>query len=1227
MRKISILLMALAVSGYNSFGQTVHPITMNVSELAELRLQNPPSKTRGFHQDNEAKEKNLKKHMVMRDMPIPAGAKIFKQDPAEEAPSTPNTPDQVDVSPTPNITFEGSVDQGQIIPPDGGGAVGPSHVVTALNDLFRFRSKTGVLLKTVDMNTFFDPTGARGFSDPHIRFDHFSNRWIACAITIDEGTNNFEAVAVSATADPTGTWRTYYFPSDPDRAVLFNDYPLMGFNQKWITVSGNMFNLDATSANNGNFEAVVLFVLDKAAMYAGLDVTIGVNAARILATENGGGGLSGGLAGNVCPVIPLQNEAANAPMYLVQNWSGSQSTIRLSTITGTLPNVSWSVNDAVYYQGGTAWNHNWTTGSTANSAPQLGDARGVAQNDARINNAFLVNGSIWAAHSIYLTAPVQHASVQWWQVNPTSGVVQRGRVDDPTGARNRSFPSIVVNRNEDVLVGYATFQSTIYPSASYVFRSASLARNQMDNEVVFKQGLGSYYKDFGGGRNRYGDYAVGALDPVDGSLWTLNHYAAARTSTADDGSRWGTWWAQVIPPAVAAVTNDVQLFSVSEPQIGPYYCNNALAPKVVIRNGSSTALTTAKVNYRIDGGAVNTIDFTGNLSQYQTATVTFPTATLTAGTHVIQVYTTLPNGGVDGRLSNDTAQVIFQMVPTVPLPLIEGFSGGTFPPTNWSRVNPDNDFTWQRDPSSGLTAPGCAWIDYWNYLNVNQHDQLRTPLIAVTPGVDSLLLSFAHSHMEISTYVQPEGLDVSVSTDCGRTWTTVWSKTGIELETTPPTDVAYIPTSAAQWRRNFVDLSQFRTATTILVKFEGRNNFGNNLFIDDINIIGKNAAQRDLTIPAIIAPTNFECNNPFTPQITIRQLGKATITTAQVNYRLDAGPVNTVAWTGSLGYGQSTNFSLPPITTTAGVHNLKIWTSLPNGLPDEVPANDTASRNGFSVFGKQVDPLREGFEGTTFQPAGWGIQNPDGNITWARTVRASKTGTASAFVNNWNYATNNQSDLLVTPQVTPIANSDSMFLHFQLSAATYSYPGSTALPLDSLEILMTTDCGKTFTSVYKKWGDQLQTISAPNSPNDPEFFPLTKNQWRNEVVDLTSYLTTGANGFQLVFRNVSNFENNLFIDDINLFTKQVPAKLKAQGYMITPNPFENNFVIQHYLRPTDLRSVGVYNAIGQLMQTIHFNGDASSYIDVNMSRYAAGVYTVQLIYTNRQVTQRVLKIK
>jgi len=62
--------------------------------------------------------------------------------------------------------------------------------------------------------------------------------------------------------------------------------------------------------------------------------------------------------------------------------------------------------------------------------------------------------------------------VQWWQIKPlTSELVQFGRIDDPTGVNFYAFASMAVNRFEDVLIGYSSFSTNQYASASYSFRA------------------------------------------------------------------------------------------------------------------------------------------------------------------------------------------------------------------------------------------------------------------------------------------------------------------------------------------------------------------------------------------------------------------------------------------------------------------------------------------------------------------------------------------------------------------------------------------------------------------------------------------------------------------------------------------------------------------------------------------------------------------------------------
>ena len=226
-------------------------------------------------------------------------------------------------------------------------------------------------------------------------------------------------------------------------------------------------------------------------------------------------------------------------------------------------------------------------------------------------------------------------------------------------------------------------------------------------------------------------------------------------------------------------------------------------------------------------------------------------------------------------------------------------------------------------------------------------------------------------------------------------------------------------------------------------------------------------------------------------------------------------------------------------------------------------------------------------------------------------------------MNTYNYVTLGARDELYTPNIT-YAGVDSVLFSFDIAAATYSYPGSTAIPLDTLEILLTTDCGNTFTTIYKKWGEDLQTVGDPNTPQTTEFFPAA-NQWRTENIDLSAYAPNGP--IQLVFRTTSNFENNIYIDNVNVRTKTLPARLKSDGYLILPNPFHNQFAVWHYRTPTNLRFITVYNASGQLVWSRQFSGNADKYLSIDLSNRPAGIYIVNLGYddSNRNVSQRIMK--
>ena len=96
---------------------------------------------------------------------------------------------------------------------------------------------------------------------------------------------------------------------------------------------------------------------------------------------------------------------------------------------------------------------------------------------------------------------------------------------------------------------------------------------------------------------------------------------------------------------------------------------------------------------------------------------------------------------------------------------------------------------------------------------------------------------------------------------------------------------------------------------------------------------------------------------------------------------------------------------------------------------------------------------------------------------------------------------------------------------------------------------------------------------------------------------------------------------------MNFFTKEVPALLKQQGYLVYPTAFTHNFNVRHYQTPTTLKFITVYNSAGQAVWTRQFSGNADREMRVDLTGKAAGVYVVEVGYedSNKNVTQRVIK--
>lgn len=280
-------------------------------------------------------------------------------------------------------------------------------------------------------------------------------------------------------------------------------------------------------------------------------------------------------------------------------------------------------------------------------------------------------------------------------------------------------------------------------------------------------------------------------------------------------------------------------------------CAPDVTPSVTIHNYAITDLTSVDINYYFDSNAPSVYNWTGTLAPDGDVVVALPTMTPGTGNHTLHVSTSNPNAGVDQDTHNDAEQRSTTIYTSnVTTPVAADFVAIPFPPTGFAIENVDGDsYTWARSPY-GHNGAGSAKMNFYSAVG-GTVDNLYAPKFDFSNAIAGAQLTFEVAHAQYSASYN-DRIQVNVSTNCGASWTTVYDKQGAALATAPITTSAYNP-SATQWRLETVSLDQFIGASELLVRFKGISAYGNNAYIDNINI-----TDGTVSVPVTLFNTGFE---------------------------------------------------------------------------------------------------------------------------------------------------------------------------------------------------------------------------------------------------------------------------------------------------------------------------------------------------------------------------------
>jgi PKD repeat protein/photosystem II stability/assembly factor-like uncharacterized protein len=315
-------------------------------------------------------------------------------------------------------------------------------------------------------------------------------------------------------------------------------------------------------------------------------------------------------------------------------------------------------------------------------------------------------------------------------------------------------------------------------------------------------------------------------------------------------------------------------------------------------------------------------------------------------------------------------------------------------------------------------------------------------------------------------------------------------------------------------------------------------------------------------LPGRRSPTNFTMFDDGTSQAVLRYYtyGRGVWETQFTNLRVltpdfaanatSICPGATVNFTDlSIGNATSRNWSFPggtPSTSTAtspavvyntpGVYDVTLQVS--DGI-----TNNTLTKSAYINLSGTNMPLSESFEGASNPPVGWlNIDNSTQGRAWAKTATAGGFGLTASSMMYDNYSFNNvgEKDELQVKKLN-FAGLSSASLSFDVAYQVYNGYS------DTLSVLISTDCGVTFTSIYSKSGATLST--AGSGTND---FVPTAAQWRTETINLNSYI--GNSNVVIRFQNTNGFGNKLYLDNIALsgvYSSNLSLKLNIEGYYDT----------------------------------------------------------------------------
>lgn len=605
----------------------------------------------------------------------------------------------------------------------------------------------------------------------------------------------------------------------------------------------------------------------------------------------------------------------------------------------------------------------------------------------------------------------------------------------------------------------------------------------------------------------------------------------------------------VYHPCTSNVNRDAGISSIIEPSDD--ICGSSFTPQVTLKNYGQNNLTSCQIKYQVTGGTVQTYNWSGNLSTNATTNVTLNTLQAISGSNTFTAYTDNPNSASDQNTSNDSKSFIFDAIVGTNPPILQTFQNATFPPTNYQISNADGNISWERTTAAGSASSASMFIDNYDYNNPGAYDWFVLPSVDLSSGNATLSYDYAYTYYS-GTNTYYDSLAIAYSIDCGDSWYALYFEGGTQLATVPAIDTEFEPT-ANDWENNVIDLNipALSGQSNVLLAFVGINGYGNNLYVDNINV------QIGTTSPSPIAD--------FSTSTTSVCAGQT------VNFsNLTTQNPSSFSWSFPGGTPSSSSDVNPVITyNNPGTYNVTLTATNASG-------SDTETKTAYITVNANPSVNLVPTPATCN-----GINN--GSIT------ANVNGGAAPYNYEWSTVISNTptiSNLAPGPYTVTVVDDNNCSTTVSTTVGATSSISITLIPTDSTLL-----GGMSSVESIVSGGTPPYNYAWSNGMSSPSITNLSTGVYTLTITDINGCTATSSVSI-----------GNVSIQDVEWLSSA----------SIYPNPTNQSVHLDLSLSSSQDITVSVLNTLGQRLNQVELKNFKEGVQTFEVEHYTDGVYFIQI---------------